>query len=463
MIHKHLVNNLSRSFMTASFPVLCGLVALMAPDMSRPLLAQEFGVNEEQVGETIFTICPRGSIEQGGTNGAEFQTRCDNLVGGFLSGSVDDSQFDNILGKVTSKQTAAQSTNAVEMSNVQMNNLGARFSAIRQGRQGGMHLSGLMLRDSEGKLLSNGELEQFAQNFNRAAAGDEESDFERLGFFVNGNFGWGSREQTSQERGFRQQEFGTTMGVDYRFTDNFVMGTAFGYNHTNSDYFDNAGNMETNAYSGALYGTFYTDNGFFVDGAFTGTYLDYSTGRNIQYLIPTDTVNAAATGNNDGREINLSVAGGYNYNIGALTITPLIRADWINVHINELNENGGAGWALRVDDQSFNSFKTYLGAQTSYPLSYSWGVLIPTVSAEWVHEYLNDARSIGANFQQDLALQKTVFDIFTDGPDRNFVNFNAGMSAQFTHGISAFLNYETILAHKYVSDHSFVTGFRMAF
>jgi outer membrane autotransporter protein len=171
-----------------------------------------------------------------------------------------------------------------------------------------------------------------------------------------------------------------------------------------------------------------------------------------------DRVNTSANGENEGQEYNVSFSTGYDFSFGGLTVTPLVRVDYIDTQIDALDETGGQGWALHVDNQEFNSLTTAVGAQTSYAFSFPWGVLIPTARAEWVHEFSNDSRTVTAHFIQDPT--QTKFNILTDSPDRDFVTLGAGMSAQFEHGISAFVNYETVVGHKYIEAHSFSTGVR---
>lgn len=51
----------------------------------------------------------------------------------------------------------------------------------------------------------------------------------------------------------------------------------------------------------------------------------------------------------------------------------------------------------------------------------------------------------------------------TDDPDRDDVELGVGLSAVMPGGLQAFANYQTLLAHRYVSDHIFTLGMRAAF
>jgi uncharacterized protein with beta-barrel porin domain len=80
------------------------------------------------------------------------------------------------------------------------------------------------------------------------------------------------------------------------------------------------------------------------------------------------------------------------------------------------------------------------------------------VRAEYIHEFENNSRSIRARFIQDT--NNTVFNILTDSPDRDYIVASAGISAQFIHGISLFVNYDTVQAHSYINNHNFSGGMR---
>jgi outer membrane lipase/esterase len=417
--------------------------------------------NQAAVGNAISTAC-----QQSG-NAQDFQNRCDGLAGLKNEGG----QLPNILGKVTSEQTAAQNTQSLEMNNAHMSTLSSRISAIRTGRvSGGLQLSGLML-DNNGNPASVTQLAKLNRSTNKAAAGD--SNFDRLGIFVNGNIGFGDRRATTNDAGYNQDTHGATAGVDYRFTDHFLLGTAFSYNNSRTGYtgnlgtMENLGKLETDSYSGALYGSFFMDNGFFVDGIFSGSHADYASNRRIQYSIPTDlptdpggfSGSTIATGKNQGDEFNFAVTSGFNFNQGGLTVTPQIRVDYTSTHVDPLNEQGGEGWALHIDRQAFESLQTAAGLQMAYTVNLPWAVIIPTVRAEYVHEFQNDSRNIRAYYRGNT--NKTYFNITTDNPDRDYIVASAGLSAQFAHGISAFVNYDTVQAHSYINNHNFSGGIRM--
>lgn len=427
-----------------SVPLFSGMMLMSTCGQAQIVDEIDTVDNRDAVNSTILTVCPQGIA------GEEFQARCNGLLG---AGSPT-----GVLTQVTSEQTAAQKSISLEMNNGQLATLSNRISAVRSGRQGGgLTISGLTF-DSNGNPLSRNQLAKMNASLNKAAAGDE--SFDRLGVFVNGNIGFGDRRTSSNEAGYDLDTHGATVGMDYRVTDNFLVGTAFGYTNANSGYANNLGELEADNYTGAIYGSFFTEDGFFVDGIFSGSHIDYATRRHIQYTLPTDIpINTNAFGDNEGDEFDVAMTTGYNLNYGGLLITPQVRVEYTTNQVDALNERGGVGWALHVDSQDFDSLQTAAGLQLAYAINLPWAVIMPMVRAEYIHEFKNDQRNITAYFIQDPS--QTRFNIITDRPDRDYIVLNAGMSAQFAHGLSAFVSYDTVQAHSWISNHNFVGGVRM--
>ena len=119
---------------------------------------------------------------------------------------------------------------------------------------------------------------------------------------------------------------------------------------------------------------------------------------------------------------------------------------------------------MRVNDQDVKSLSTVLGVQGSYAWSTNFGVLLPQVLFGWQHEFEDDSRIIRATFINDTTNggKGTTIKVPTDRPDRDYFNLGLGLSAQFPHGISSFIYYQTVLAYEDLTENSFVGGLRIA-
>lgn len=367
---------------------------------------------------------------------------------------VSTCQYPNSSDQLTPFQALAQTTLALTIANQQFRNVKNRLTMLRHGTANRIDVSGL-----NGNMAD--PLSSSALPARGGASGDKENSFDKLGVFVNGNFGVGDKNATGRELGFEFDSQGVTAGIDYRFTDNFILGGTFGYNAIKSDFDASRGSLNLDGYNFSLFSTYYKD-AFYLDSIFTGGWNDFDTRRNIQ--LPG--INQTAKSNTQGNEYAFNITGGYDFNQQGWTYGPYGRVSYQNVQIDGYQENAsnpgapGAGALATVGKQNAVSLQTAFGGQISYALSTSFGVLMPTARAEWVHEFHDGSRPVNWQFS---SVPQTPFVNVSDGSSRNFANVGAGFSAQFTHGASAFMFYEAMLGRNNIADHSISAGVRAEF
>ena len=300
----------------------------------------------------------------------------------------------------------------------------------------------------------------------QGAAGDILSG-ERLGFFSSGKLTEIDRKDTVLETGYDSDVLGFTVGMDYIFSEKFVAGLAVGYSDTDLDYNGNVGSSDYESVSVLTYANFSVNDDFSIDGYLGWTGIDYDLTRNISYAItpccnqsipPVNTVaNADATANKILAGLNFS----YSLSYDALKVTPLIKLDYSGSFIDSYAESGGDGLALRYQDQNIQSFKSTLGFDTSYAVSVPWGVILPRVKAGYVHEFLDQRRTIHASFVQDATNYDLQFS--TDKPDRDYFVIGGGISAVLTHSVQLFVDYQRVEGHRYFNSYTVSGGVRAAF
>jgi outer membrane autotransporter protein len=153
--------------------------------------------------------------------------------------------------------------------------------------------------------------------------------------------------------------------------------------------------------------------------------------------------------------------------VAGLTLGPIARLNYSRADLDGYQENidstdAGSGLALSVEGQKITSFSTVLGGQVSYAISLPWGVVLPQLRLEWEHEFENDSRTIRANFLEDPTPDDTSqIQLLTDAPDRDFFNIAAGVSAVLRRGLSAFVQYQTVIGLADVKSHHVALGLRI--
>ncbi|QBQ53097.1 autotransporter outer membrane beta-barrel domain-containing protein [Nitrosococcus wardiae] len=425
---------------------LSTLVALVG--LGNPLEAQvpenlASGLNPTQsnIERVILDVCPRG-LEFG--NSTAFQERCNALVG-----AAGEPEVRNALQRVSPEQIISQGTESTKAVRILQFN---RILALRTGAHG--LLAGY---DVDGQPTA---VAWSPSNRTGGAAGADGADiWSRLGIFVNGLGGFGDVDSTFNQLGFDFDSSGVIAGVDYRFTDNFILGLAFNYLRTDTDFDREGGQLDSDTYSGSIYGTFYATNSFHVDWVATYGGIDYDSTRNISYAVPGDVVNTQSTSSPEGNQFSAAISAGYDFSLNALTISPYVRGEYINLDIDSFSERDILGWGVRYSDQTIESLTTAVGTQIAYAVSTQWGVLQPFIRGEWFHEYEDDSRNISATFVE--AGGNVPFNIVTESPDRNFYTFGVGISGTFAKGVSAFFNYDVLLDREDISSHVFLVGARM--
>ena len=260
------------------------------------------------------------------------------------------------------------------------------------------------------------------------------------GGFVNVGYSWGNVDQTTLQDSYDYGSFNVLAGADYRVNDSFVVGAAFSYSDTHSDYDSGLGKVKAATTGVVGYGTYYV-NEMYVDALLAYGSVDYDTTRNI--VIPSNNpaaapINASATANPKGTQWSAALGVGRNYAMGTATLTPSARLGYIQVKNKAFSEYEPVeGLALAVNERTIKSLQTALGARVSGVMNTSSGVFGPYASAYWMHEFENGNPSIVSKYVADPTNQ--FFAIPTANSTPNYAVLALGSTATFTNSFSGFL------------------------
>lgn len=204
-----------------------------------------------------------------------------------------------------------------------------------------------------------------------------------------------------------------------------------------------------------------------IDGVFTYGMNSFDQRRNIRYSINQVSVDQTASSDFDGHQWSATLGGGYSMNQGGFNFGPTGRLEYVHAKVGGYAESmsdptaNGGGWATRINSQEVDSFNMQLGADVSYAMSQSWGVLLPQANLEWVHEFNDGGSSVTGYFLQDPT--QNTFSLNTDKPDTDYFNMRLGVSAQFKQGTSAYFYYRKLLGYDNLNVDSFSAGLRLEF
>ena len=76
---------------------------------------------------------------------------------------------------------------------------------------------------------------------------------------------------------------------------------------------------------------------------------------------------------------------------------------------------------MAIDSRDAESKQTALGGSVAYVKSVSYGIWVPKLTAEWVHEYEDNEREVKAHFVN--APTSGAFALPTGAPDSDFFKY----------------------------------------
>ena len=283
-------------------------------------------------------------------------------------------------------------------------------------------------------------------------AAADSNPFEGLNLFVSADYQNKDKEEGA-EAAFNSNRGGFTVGLDAPM-DWGVIGGALNYSHTSGDFDHNGGDFDLDSFGGLFYGSYYPSDSSFIDGVIGLAGKGYTLDRTA---VVNSNIRGKAEGDAIGFEFQSSLSGGYDFNFDNFTIGPRVGIHYLRSELSDFTEHGSR-LALHYEDQVEDSLTTTAGFQASLAISTSFGVVVPQVNAEYVHEFLNDRRTIHALSTEG---SNTQINFVTDPPDRNYFNVGGGVLFVLPDGISPFVNYSAEVANRFEEVHTVTAGVRL--
>lgn len=423
------------------------------------------------VGAVVAEVCTGRQVT------ATMQRDCDVLVEGLLSEDPEQrAEAAAILEAITANGSSVPIDQSQTSLTAQTRNIRGRLRNHRQslgarplnpGFQADIRLDGVTLasRDdiryrvalAQGEGNPNGEAEAIPGGLLA----------QRLGVFVNGTLTQGDKDATANERGFELSGVDLTLGVDYRLNPQAVFGVALGYSSSQTDLDNAGGSLDGQGFSTNLFGSYYPSQRSYLDGTLSFGGFDYEQDRHIRYTAQGTPVDQTAEADYFGYQFGAMLSGGYDWRWRGLTGGPLVHLQYIRTEIGAYTEQvsdanaPGAGWAVAIDSQDYESLTYGLGGQLVYAVSTGWGVVQPQLRGRWIVEAEDDVRVVTGHFLGDPA--ETAFRMPTDRPDTRYYDLGVGASTVLAGGFSAYGFYNTILGFEDLTQYTVNFGARWAF
>ena len=410
---------------------------------------------------------------------------CDSLAAlanGDASLSADQLDLLNKCNGIRINNTTANQVEAIEelipedfsvartqtllFANTQYASIMDRLMALRGGARG-LSLAGLNII-VDGKMVPLAQIEDMVkQFFGGGASADGNADepggllSDKWGLWARGNYSFGEKDANASSPAFDADQWAFVAGLDYRLSDQSVLGAALSYGSSSVEFSADDGKLDTDSFQFSLYGSAYAAKNFYFDGIVNYANASYDAFRNITYIDGTGPITADATGDTDGTTLSGGLSAGYDFLAGGLTISPNLGFFYIDTTIDGFQEAGAGGLNLIYDEQKFESLTGNLGLRLTYAWNVSWGVLLPHLRVDYVREFEDDVDVFGVRFANDPNAASTPpVLVETDNPDQSYWRLAGGFSAQFKHGISGNIEYQRLEGFEFISFQDVSIGLR---
>lgn len=374
------------------------------------------------------------------------------------------------LRAISGEEVSSQLTSSQDNANFMTQGVSQRLAALRGGATNqsiedlafqinGQSLPGQALAALLGLSASAAQDGSAGDGTDRASGGLLDA---RLGVFLNITARDGDRDANQFEVGFDYEGFQALAGVDYRFTERFVGGVALGFGKIDTDLDLAAGFLDTQSFSGTVYGSFAPTENWYADFALGYMANDYDQGRVVDLrTLGTGFARRVAVGSTDGTQWSVSGSTGYVFAFGATSLTPNLRMSYARTEIDGFTESGGGINDLIFPDQAFRSLQFAAGTQLSRAISLDSGVLSPYINLEIARELQNDAYSFAPQLR--LRPERPSTPVFINASDRTFGRGEVGLLYLRPRGLQWSLSYSQMLGYRDLSARNLQLGLRLEF
>jgi len=385
--------------------------------------------------EFLFTACSSA--------GGDLARRCAESVNGDLSGDSEDS-----LNPTQSLSFNAMATDETR----------ARINALQEK---------LRQRRDEQTPGNSSEDDQSAMSVFQLSG---------ISGLLQGESSHLDRGDSENERGYETDTFKLQLGVDYRLTDNWLVGAMISIEESETSFdgdeagvnFEpdsSEGGSDSDGYSITFFSSKIITDTVYIEGLASYGISDYAFERTGVFQESTRnpsfnrSVNTSAS--TEGNQFALSAGLGAEHPLGRFDLSYYINLDYQKSSIDAYSENGGEGFAMAVGDVSSEHTIGTLGARLSRPFNASGGVWVPKIFVE-LEQVLDDDRvQTSSQFLDDES--GAAFRLSGDTLDK--ARWRAGFSLLTVrpNGWMGFISYSAVQGDTLKDEQSIHAGLRIEF
>ena len=236
--------------------------------------------------------------------------------------------------------------------------------------------------------------------------------------WLKGFSGYG-HQATQQSVAYSDRIGGGLLGVDFLMNSKTRLGFAGGYSRAHVNASDGSEKQLIQSYRAMGFAT--KDwNSRYMEGVLSASWNHYNTLRSI--LFPG--ISRLAISDNEGKEIVGMLGGGYRYRYDNWRITPRGSMRYGFAHVGSYRESGADQLNLSVIGRGYHLWQGDLGVKVTYPLRYNSFVFVPGLRANYIYDFISNAKPSIATFTGG----GVAFPTTAARASRGAYNFGVGLS-----------------------------------
>lgn len=277
--------------------------------------------------------------------------------------------------------------------------------------------------------------------------------------YVEGLYAAGDRPDRPGAGGMNYNVGGVTLGIDYRFSPNFLVGAAFNYSNPTANLNNAWGHLSADAYQFAGYAAWTYPN-WFANLAVSGGF------DNIKVIRPG--LISPLSGNPDGDSFVVQGKTGYLFDIAALGVGqsnasalkagPIVGFTYSRVHIDAYTEVGDPLLTQAIGRQTSDGFTGRAGVEIRSAYLWNTWKVSPWLAVTVEHDFEDGARVLTT--AQTYALALTIGTPVSN-LTQTYGRVAGGLSAQVAQSVYVNLSGEATFARSDSNDYALTGGVKV--
>ena len=279
---------------------------------------------------------------------------------------------------------------------------------------------------------------------------------DKFGLWISGIGASGKLKQDGFAEG-KTKVYGGQVGIDKKFGENLILGTALSYSNANVKFNRHGGESDSDNFGISLYGRVGNNNNpLYVQGRVGLGIVNSKVERDI--ILSSSDVSRAKIKHND-KVISGYLETGYDVKKGDFVFTPFVGISHDTVQRGAFNEENSQ-FGLKADKKTYNQTSGLAGIRASQSFNFKNG------SKATVQGYVTHQRALNnenLSFEASYSgLPNAKFKVKGIGLSKNQTWVGAGVLNEVTPNFAWYLNYDGKVDKK-ARNNVFTTGVRVNF